>query len=215
MTAAFKSIFVLLIGLLFTVTRAHRILKSLSAACENTDTCTYSLGFFSTDPTKSYSADYNIKVDSVIATFGSVFVDFTSPQYVNFTVKMGDEIVIIVKTPNGPETFKLLKIFDQANGTGQVVKSSRSRYWFVPNNCKTTLCTLQLTRSSVWADNLFAKFIVNGQLAGKLTPSVNATSVDIVQGDALSLEIITYPLTSSIPDNVNVTIKLDGSNQFI
>ena len=128
---------------------------------------------------------------------------------------MGGEIVIIVKTPNGPETFKLLKIFDQANGTGQVVKSSRSRYWLVPNNCKTNLCTLQLTRSSVWADNLSAKIIVNGQIAGKLTPSVNATSVDIAQGDALSLEIITYPLTSSIPDSVNVTIKLDGSNQFI
>lgn len=194
MTTAFKSIFVILFGLLFTVTRAQididndRILKSLSATCENTETCTYSLGFFSTDPTKSYSAEYNINVDSVIATFGSVFVNFTSPQYVNFTVKMGDEIVIIVKTPNGPETFKLLKIFNQPNGTGQVVKSSRSRYWFVPNNCQTISCTLQLARSAAWANNLSAKFLVNGQIAGKLTPSVNATSVDIEQGDALSLK---------------------------
>ena len=193
-----------------------KISKSLTAKCanSNTESCTYSLGFFSTDPQMPYSGDYQIYVDSVNVNDGSVSVTYVSPQFANFDVKVGSEISIEFTTLEGPQSFMLFKVFNKPDGAGQLVKDSRSRQWIVPNGCQESVCPLLLGRSQDWALNLKAKLLVNGQVNATLNIIVDLVQVYIAKGDVLSFEAITDPLTSSIPDELSVYMKMDNEIIF-
>ena len=214
-----KLIVVLLSILLLDAIKANsnnKILKSLTAKCENsnTDSCTYSLGFFSNDPLMPYSGNYQIYVDSVNVNDGSVSVTYSSPQFVNFDVKVGSEISIEFTTLDGPQSFMLFKVFNKPDGAGQLVKDSRSRQWIVPNGCQESVCPLLLGRSQQWAPNLKAKLLVNGQVNATLDAIADLIQTYIAKDDVLSFEAITDPLTSPIPDELSVYMKMDNEIIF-
>lgn len=194
----------------------NKILNSLTAKCtnSNTESCTYSLGFFSTDPQMPYSGDYQIYVDSVGLGDGSVSVTYASPQFVNFDVKVGSEISIEFTTLDGPQSFMLFKVFNKPDGAGQLVKDSRSRQWIVPNGCQENSCGLLLGRSEDWALNLKANLLVNGQVAAIMNVTVDLLQIFVAKDDVLSFEAITDPLTSSIPDELSVYMKMDNEIIF-
>ena len=167
-------------------------LKSFTAICADSSSCTYSLVLSSTN--QSYEVGFGIYVDSTEIIEQEHVITKTNPVTVNFDVNQGSQIAIQFAA-NITGNSVQFEVYNQADGKGQLVIDSNRLSFLVLNTCAVgSSCSLIFTRGFGWTPNISAQLKINGTIIAKVnetTPSHNDISYKAF--DIMSIEIVGKP----------------------
>ena len=187
----------------------ENLLKSLTATCGGSETCTFSLVLSSIIENQDYYVQVNIFVDSDQTKSEAFQVNYGTPRIINFEVKDQSEIQIKFQFPTGRgQNAALFKVYNQPNGGGHIIQYSKSPIFLLPNNCQTPNCVYQFIGSSSmgWPLNVFAYCKINNTLSTTLNTINSDFKLLITENDILSIEIGTNPLDIPIPDGLTIDV---------
>ena len=111
------------------VNSTENLLKSLTATCGGSGTCTFSLVLSSIIENVDYYVQVNIFVDSDQTKSEAFQVNYGTPRIINFEVKDQSEIQIKFQFPTGRgQNAALFKVYNQPNGGGHIIQYSKSQW---------------------------------------------------------------------------------------
>jgi hypothetical protein len=184
--------------------------KGFKATCGTLDedpitACTYSFGFF----TEGESSSYEMAIVNVGTTkkFLPFFIDGQTPYYYNFEVTSGDEIVL----EYNPEKVRYwAKLFDEPNGSGNVITDSTAADFVVINQCLSQ-CSYALVKENQVDWELFTMTVsVNGQIVGVYNGSEDPLVFSVKRGDS-----IYFATEGRHRRDLDVTVHDQASGQLI
>ena len=191
-------ILLILVSLLFIV-KAHNLnvkndnrLKSFTAICADSSSCTYSLVLSSTN--QSYEVGFGIYVDSQEIIEQQHIITMATPVTVNFGVNQGSQISIFFATNTTGNSVQF-EVYNQADGTGQLVIDSNRLSFLVLNTCAGgNSCSLIFTRGFGWTPNVSAQFKINGTIIATVNETITShNDIPYTAFDIMSIEIVGNP----------------------
>ena len=179
------------------------LLKNFKANCQTTENCLYSITLSTSG--SSYSLVLTIVVDSNIVSVQTLSVKSSEPATAYFQVSTDSIISISFDQVSSASSSMLFTLKDNA---GNTIIDSKSRQFIVPNECRSSECSLTYSRTGVWKENVVADLKVNNQLVAELGKNYpNPITFNVVQGDLVTIEIVTDPLEPIIDDGLTVSVQ--------
>lgn len=175
--------------------------KSFTADCSTLadvyGTCKYSAWFGAPSQTGiTYEAIAKISINGIGNPF-TVKVENSIPAIVNFEISKGDEVVIDFEpSPSTIPTTVVYRVYDQPNGGGNIIISSRSVAFYVANPCK-SVCTYRIkSTSSKWPADSSIKITINQDLSQVYTFTGTNLDFTVNKGDLIFFLYSPPPTTS-------------------